>query len=298
MDFFNYASIASAFTSELWVILLVGGLCFALIFTFQGVALYTIAGREGYQNKWMAFVPFLNTYYIGVCAQKNRFYKLDTKKVAISAAVFEGVLVALYLFYYITRYAVLEANGYIGYITQDSGLGYWIEVPFIRSDLPESLNWAAWVAEHLNDYVIWYIDIVYVLLNAVLLICFFQTYACNRYVLFTITSILFPIQGILFFVVRNNKGMNYREFILKRQARQYQLYQQQQQQYYNQNPYSRNPYDGNPYNGNPYDQNRGPHTSSGTKTDDPFGDFGGNGSDGNGGGNDGGGSSPFDEFDN
>lgn len=291
MNFFNYASIASFFTSELWVSLLVGGLCFALVFAFQAVALYTIAGREGYGNRWMAFVPFLNTYYIGVCAQKNSFYRTDTKKVAISAAVFEGVLVALYVFLYVTRYGVLEANGYIGYMTQDSGLGYWIEVPFIRSDLPESLNWASWVVEHLNDYVIWYIDLVYVLLNAVLLICFFQTYACRRYVLFTITSVFFPIQGILFFVVRNNKGMNYRDFVARRQAIQYQIYQQQQQ-YYNQNPYNGNPYNGNPYNNAPNPS--APHT----KTDDPFGDLGGSDSNnGNGGNGASGGSSPFDEFD-
>lgn len=293
MEFFNYASVASEFSNVLWVALLVGGLCFALVFVFQGVALYTIAGREGYKNKWMAFVPFFNTYYIGVCGQKNRFYNMDTKKVAISAAVFEAVLVALYVLYYFARYGVLEANGFIGYRIEDTGFGYTVEVPFIRSDLPESLEWAAWIALHLNDYVIWYIDIVYVLLNAVLLVCFFQTYMSRRYVLFTITSVLFPIQGILFFVVRNNRGMNYKEFIARKRAYQYQVYQQQQQ-YYNQNPYNQNPYNGNPYNGNPYNQNQYGQTSH-TKVDDPFDDFGSNG---NSSGNSGSGGSPFDEFDN
>ena len=74
MDFFEYANIASLFTNTFWVQLLIGGLCFALVFVFQGIALYTIASRYGYKNKWMAFLPFFNTYYIGVCAQKNKFY--------------------------------------------------------------------------------------------------------------------------------------------------------------------------------------------------------------------------------
>ena len=80
MDFFQYASYAAAFTDTFWIQFLIGGLCFALVFAFQAIALFIIASREGYKNKWMAFIPFLNTYYIGVCAQKNKFYNMDTKK--------------------------------------------------------------------------------------------------------------------------------------------------------------------------------------------------------------------------
>ena len=74
MDFFEYANLALQFVDGglFWVPFLVGGLCFATVFVFEGVALYTIAKREGYKNKWMAFIPFFNTYYIGVCAQKNK----------------------------------------------------------------------------------------------------------------------------------------------------------------------------------------------------------------------------------
>ena len=77
MDFFEYASLVSSFIVEekRWVGYIVGGLCFAIIFIFQAVALYVISGREGYKNRWFAFIPFLNTYYIGVCAQKKRFFK-------------------------------------------------------------------------------------------------------------------------------------------------------------------------------------------------------------------------------
>ena len=107
-------------------------------------------------------------------------------------------------------------------------------------------------------------------METLLLICFFQTYACRRYVLFAITSVLFPIMGILFFIVRNNKAINYKEFLAAEQARQYQQYQQYRQQNYN-NPYNQN-YNQNPYNRNPYNN---PPQNSGSGTD-PFDEFGGN----------------------
>ena len=287
MAFFEFASIASFFSNLPWIELLIGGLCFALVFVFQGIALFTIASREGYSHKWMAFVPFFNTYYIGTCSQKNKFYNIDTKKVAISAAVFEAVMVALYVVYYVACYTIINSD--VAPVIKESTFGL-EEYSYPLDIVPSNLKWAAWMYNYMSEYILSVLDLVYLLLHIVLLVCFFQTYACRRYVLFTITSILFPIQGILFFVVRNNKGVNYKEFIARQQARQYQMYQQyhQQQQYYNQNPYSRNPYDNN--QGAPYN---GQHSQ--TKPDDPFEDFGGSSNGNNGGGNSG--DSPFDEFD-
>lgn len=293
MIFFTYKDIAGIFSDLLWVQLLVGGLCYALVFVFQGIALYTIAAREGYGKKWMAFVPFFNTYYIGVCAQKNKFYKVDARKLSLATAIFEAVLFALYVFNLIACSLVLPYES--PYLTTDllGNVVYGYEI----SGYPDSLNWAAWVYANMEYYILSTLDLVLMIIQICVLICFFQTYASRRYVLFTVTSVLFPIQGILFFVVRNNKGINYRQYIMAMHERQYQIYQQQQQQYYNQNPYSRqNPYNQNPYNQNQYNQN--PYNQQGpTRTDDPFEDFGGNSSNGNnGGGNSGG--SPFDEFDN
>ena len=143
---------------------------------------------------------------------------------------------------------------------------------------------------YMDKYILSTANLVLIILEICVLMCFFQTYASRRYVLFTVTSILFPIQGILFFVVRNNKGVNYRQYVAAVQAQQYRMYQQQQQ-YYNQNPYNRQPRDnGNPYQ-NPYSQQG--NSRSGTKPDDPFGDFGSDN-----GGNGANGGSPFDEFDN
>lgn len=285
MDFFKYASVVQMFTGKLWVQFLMGGLCFALVFVFQAIALYTIAVREGYDKKWMAFIPFFNTYYIGVCAQKNKFYNIDAKKIGIAAAVFEAVLVVLYIVYYVAIVMVLD------YEVEVEVTGGWLGTynSYELFGVPDNLHWAEWMYNYM-DYLLSGLSIIFLVLRIGILICFFQTYASRRCVLFAITSALFPIQGILFFIVRNNKGVNYRQYITAQRARQYQMYQQQQQYYNQQNPYNRNPYNQNPYNQNPYNQN--PYDrGSGTKTDDPFEDF----SDGHDGQNTSGGS-PFDDF--
>ena len=104
MDFFQFASYAEFFVTlsmdangdvpnRLWICLLVGGLCFLIVYVFQVVGLMTIAKREGYKNRWQIFIPFFNTYYIGVCAQKNKVYNVNARKFAIVTAVLELVMV-------------------------------------------------------------------------------------------------------------------------------------------------------------------------------------------------------------
>lgn len=287
MDFFEYASFAMYFTSEFWVQMLVGALCFAIVFIFQGIALFVIARREGFRHRWMAFIPFFNTYYIGVCSQKNRVFNIDAKTVGTVTAVFEAVLFAGYVIYYVASYLVAD---YVIEVTAVNSLGMGYVYYEIGPNLPVSLNWAAWIYSYLYKYILRFVDIVFLIFEIGLLICFFQTYACRRYVLFAITSILFPIQGILFYVVRNNKAINYRDFVRAEQARQYRMYQQYQQQ--------QNNFNGNPYNRNPYSRNRGDYDGydngnsrqQQTPPDDPFDGLGGSGSDNS--------SSPFDDFDN
>lgn len=292
MDFFNYANLALQFvnTDSMYVPFIVGGICFLIVFVFQAVGLYVIAGHEGYKNRWMAFVPFANTYYIGVCGQKNRaFSSVDTRYLSLAAAVLEFLLVGGYIVFYVAQFQLLEAGCVYEWVEETS---YGFSLPsYVLRNVPVELAWAAWCFECLDRYILTWVDLVFLILQVFVLSAFFQTYSARRYFLFTVTSILFPIQGILIFILRNNRGMNYREFMLREQERQYKMYQQYRQSYdqnpYNQNPYSRDdPY--NNYNG-PRGQN---NPSSGSSQHDPFSDLGGNGSDGNSGGGDN--SDPFD----
>ncbi len=280
MDFFDYASISLRFVNAdtIWVPLLVGALCFLTVFVFQACGLYVIAGHEGYKNRWMAFVPFVNTYYIGVCGQKNRtFRSVDTRWLALAAAILEFLLVIGYIVSYVAQFKLIDA----GCVYEVEELGaYGLPVTsYVLRNVPADLAWAAWCYEVLG-YILVAFDVVFIALQVFVLSAFFQTYAARRYFLFTLTSVLFPVQGILIFILRNNKGMNYRDFMRREQERQYRMYQQYQQQNFNQNPYNQNPYSRNDgygqgeYNGqNPYNGGYGSHGSGNTQ-DDPFSEFG------------------------
>lgn len=284
MEFLEYMSYADYFVDQLWVSLLVGGLCFAIVYVFKAVGLFTIAVREGYKNKWMAFVPFLNTYYIGVCGQKNKFLNFDTKKLAIVVAVLEFVLFSVFIlsevaFYLVRPYLltveedpetiselILGSSSY-PYLPKGFGLDY-----------PE-LAWAAWCFNYL-DYILYPIEIIYRLGLLAVITCFFQTYSTRHYLLFTLASIFVPVQGILIFAVKNNKGMSYAEYVRKMQESMYRQYRSQQN-----NPYN-NPYSGG-YN-NPHQNGQPPYGGQGSAPEDPFSEYGNNSNS----------SDPFDEFKN
>ncbi len=180
MDFFEYASMADIFApTKLWVQLLIGGLCFAIVFIFEAIGLYTIAVRNGYKNKWMAFIPFFNTYYIGVCAQKNKFYNVNTKTIGLIAAITEAVLVFLYIFALISGSLV---DKYLEKVTETHWLfGEYETYTLNIGAVPDNLQWAAWVYRYMSTYILSILDLVFNIMQIILLICFFQTYAVKNF---------------------------------------------------------------------------------------------------------------------
>lgn len=309
MEFFEIANIAEvAFMSDvykryMWAYLAIGGCVFAVIYILRAVALYTIAVREGFKNRWMAFVPFFSTYYIGVVSEKNTVFRVKAKYVSLAAAVIEVIYCALAILYYVAMYLVFK-GGYAKPVYETMVyFGKQMEVltGYDLGELPANLSWADWVFSNFSDYILSWVQLAYVILNVFLLISFFRTYASPRYVLFSVLSILFPIGGIFMFAVRNNRGKNYVEYLKEQRQRQYRMYQEYmrgQGGMDGQNGQGGSNY-GSYYGGgqgDPYAQQR-PQTPP----DDPFGDLGSsNGGDrsGNGGGTSGEPYDPFDDLNN
>ena len=281
-----------AYKNYLWLYLLLCGVCYLEVYAFEAVALYTIASRNGVGRKWMAFVPVVNTYYMGVLSQKNSVYRLKANHIGIVAAVCEGLCLALAVLSYVATFLIF-CGGYAEpfYTTQIYG-GLSIEIldGYNLVGLPESLSWTVWVFNNLDFYITDWINIIYIIAEIMLLICFFQTYAAKNYLVFAIVSVLFPIKGIFMFVTRNNKAVNYRDYIMERQQRQYRMYQE----YMRNNP---PPQGGHGYNrqNSPYSNNSAGNSSS----QDPFSEFGnGKSSSGSSGGGSASGEDPFDGLGN
>jgi uncharacterized membrane protein YgcG len=289
MDFFVFANTAQGIllsytdsvTTILFYSVIIGFIGFAILYAFEACALYSIAKREGYDKRWMAFVPILNNYYIGKVSEKNRVFNIPAKTLGLVVAILEGILVVRYILYYIALF-VLADKGYlmVGY-SNATILGETVTSAdgFYTYATPDNLTWATWMATNLTSYLFELIDLVYFAFEIMLLIAFFQTYYSKRYLLFTICAIIFPVQGILMFVVRKNKGKNYRQFVREQQEMQYRAYQEYNRRNMNSNPYNYNPYSGRtqqPPTSNPYEAPK-----SGDAPNDPFDDFGTNSSNGN-----------------
>lgn len=268
MDFFRIAQVAEAFMEPAdWRLSMIyGGVIFLIVFVFQAIALYTIASHAGIKYKWMAFVPFLSTYYIGVCARKNKAFGLDSKVVGIIMASLEFALCAGYIMHYVGYHfaepfiETVESQDFYGLIFPESTI----------QNIDPKYAWAGFCYQTLGDILDW-VSLIYLFGQVMLLSAFFQTYATRRYFIFTLCSVLFPIQGILFFAVRNNTGMSYREYVMREQERRYRMYRQYSQS----NPYDQNNYNQNNYNQgygerpNGYDDYSRPETGN----EDPFDEF-------------------------
>lgn len=272
MEFFEIANIAElAFMSDvykryLWAYLVIGGGFFAVIYTLQAVALFTIARREGFKHKWMAFLPFFNTYYIGVVSEKNTVFRAKAKYVALAAALVEVVYCALAILYYIATYAIFK-GGYAEPVRETLVYGTQFDIVVgYKLDLPEHLAWAGWVYDNLQDYILYWVQLANAILKVFLLVAFFRTYAAPRYVLFSVLSVIFPLGGIFMFVVRNNRGRNYIDYLREQQQRQYRMYQE----------YMRNSGQGGSAYGGDYGGQSDPYAQQHTQTppDDPFGGLG------------------------
>lgn len=276
MEFFELLSWMNMFMpygfepfTALWVSAVIAGALFAVLFALQAIALWTISGREGYRHRWMSFVPFLNTYYIGEVSDKNRFYNLPARAVSAALAVVELLLAAGFILYYVVA-GMVYAGGLYDTVTQTSALTGQVLIVGYQASSGIRGTWLAWIFDNLLT-ILSYVQLLYILLNVLVVITFFQTYACRRYVLMSLGCVLFPVKGILMFAVRGNRGMNYRDYVRGEQRRRYEAYQQ----YSNQN--GGNAYGGyNPYNGRPSapppgDPYEDPREGSG---EDPFGGMG------------------------
>lgn len=255
----------------LWIYFLIGAICFAIVYAFKAAALFIIARREGYNHRWMAFVPFLNTYYTGVVSSKNKILSLKPATVAIVAAAIEFVYVAMYIVYCVAQLLIFE-GGYatpdINYMAVGNEVREIFTGSYVLGELPHSLDWAGWVFTYFNSAFLYWLSLLNLVLTIFLMIAFFQTYACRRYVLFALLASIFSISGILMFAVRNNAGKNYGQYLKEKQYRQYQMYQEYMRQNggFNNNNYGSNPYNGGSLYGSPSDPFDGMGGSNGNRS--------------------------------
>ena len=227
-------------------------------FVLQGFGLYAMAKKRGYEKKGLAFIPFVNVWYMGKLAGECNFFGQKVKKAGMYAMIAQIVTAVLSL-------TVLAAEMYLWIRhgapeVTEMGSAYW----------PGLKDFSQTVAQfyELSGYLLSIFQLIYEILLVVLLIGLYRRYTPKNYMALGILTLFVPASRyIVIFVLRNRQSIDYEAYMRARRE----AYMRQQQQYYNRygNPYN-NPYS-NPYN-SPYGSQHG-NGSSRPAPEEPFAEF-------------------------
>ena len=256
IDFYNigYTMMVYKLLRSYLAVLLIAIVLYAVNFTLEAIGLYTMAKQAKSEHQWMAFVPFFNTYLIGELGGDGYLFSAKIKRSGLWAVIAEAIAFAGSAFYFILCY-LIDTNCTYNPTTNT------------YTDVPKSLAWAVLSIDYLS-IVVSLLNLAYLIFLFVVLFAFFKKYFHRNPMIMTVSAYFFPFtKGAILFALRNNKPVDYEEFLRRRQE----LYRRQFQNGnpYNQNPYNRNPY-GNPYR-NPSDEPRRPPFEG--EPPDPFEEF-------------------------
>lgn len=258
----RYYTISLSVTVGLYLILLILG----------GIGLYTMAKRAGMNGRWMAFIPFLNTYYAGKLAGETHFFGQKMKRAGLYAMLMEILYVALEVFLAVTAIILTKTCAYSLEYDRYGNLAW----TFNSSRVPSSLQWLVNVQYYtgLIAYLLWFVLLVFM---CVLFTALFRKYYARSPVLMTFLCAILPFRGIVLFAVRKNTPVDYNAY-MRRRAEEFARRNQPYGGYNNYNGYNGNGgYNGNNngFNGAPPDDpfNEFGSKSSGNAPDDPFDEF-------------------------
>ena len=221
---------------------------YLILLVFGGIGLNKLAKKQGLKHRWMAFLPFFNTYYAGKLAGETQFFGQKMKRVGLYAMISEILYVALQLFVLVAviisffpQYLTLEVeNGELSGEPNDS-MPAWVQ---------PAITYGSLVA-----YLLWFFVIVFF---CVLYVSFFRKYYARGPILLAFLSAVLPFRGFTIFAVRNNAPVDYNDYIRRRT-----------QAYMRGNGYNQPPY-------GPYGPGNGGYGSGGPQNGpDPFEGFGG-----------------------
>ncbi len=245
-------------------------LIWSALFVLQGVGVSTMAKNRGIGKRYLAFLPFVNLLYLGRLAGDCDFFGHKMKRPGLYAMIAQ---IAATLFYALlcSAEAVLFTK-YAGNLTINSTTG--------------TIVWTGLTgfAEVINNFYYYWGDmicsitgLIYEILVFLIMISLLKKYYAKGYMMLSIVQLFFPMaRYIIVFAVRNNKAIDYNEYMRAK----YDAYMRRA--YQNGNPYGAPPYGnpyGNPYGTPPYGQNQGqaapqdPFSEFDSGDKDPFGDL-------------------------
>ena len=192
----------------------IGGLLlFATVFVLQGFGISKMAKNRGLEKRWLAFVPFVNIWYLGKLSGDGQFFGQRMKNTGLYAMI--GQIIATGV-----TWAMIISEAYLFY-------------------------------EYVSLYLVMIFQLICQVLLFILLTSLFKQYAPRNYSILSFMCLLVPLARFFtIFALRNRKAIDYDAYMRARREAYARRYQQMYgPNPYGNGPYGQNPYgqSQNPY---------------------------------------------------
>lgn len=230
------------------------------LFLLQGFGLFAMAKNRGMKKRWLAFLPFVNLWYVGKIVGECTVFGQRMKRAGVYAMIAQ-ILTTLACFLTIGSQVYLMVE--VGAPSYDQfGLPYWTGLTGFGAVAYKTFN--------VVSLILPIFQLIYEVLLIILLVALLKKYAPGNYFILSMLCLFVPYaRYIVIFVLRKRSAIDYEAYMRARRE----AYMRQQQQYNGYNGGYGNSY-GNPYgrpNGNPYTENGAKNESK----DEPFSEFSG-----------------------
>ena len=236
----------------------IGGLLlFATVFVLQGFGISKMAKNRGLEKRWLAFVPFVNIWYLGKLSGDGQFFGQRMKNTGLYAMI--GQIIATGV-----TWAMIISEAYLFY---EYGVPNVVNDSYCWTGLT---GFAKTVEQFytVSLYLVMIFQLICQVLLFILLTSLFKQYAPRNYSILSFMCLLVPLARFFtIFALRNRKAIDYDAYMRARREAYARRYQQM---------YGPNPYGNGPYGQNPYGQSQNPYGQSGAaqkKPEDPFEEF-------------------------
>lgn len=195
-----------------------GGLYLIGLF-MGGFALMKMSKRLDMKNTWLGYLPFGNTYLTGKLAGETNFLGKKMKRAGLYAMIAEICYVLFEVAYLVVSMMFVNED-FFELVTVDESTQYWqLNIGLVSQIAPE-LNWLVKfsLAMEILAYVARFAALF---LFSLLFFAFFRKYYVRGPLLMTVLCVVLPVRGFVLFAVRNNKPIDYANFMRRRMEEMY-----------------------------------------------------------------------------
>lgn len=222
----------------------------SVLFLLQAFGLYKMAKNRGIKNRALAFVPFVNIWFVGKLAGECHFFGQKVKRAGMYAMIAQ-IIGTLLCFLTIAAEMYLWIEHGTPQI-DEQGVAYWIGLTGFDNRVSKFYI--------LSGYFLSIVQLIYKMFLVVLFMGLYKQYSPKNYLALGLLTLFVPLSRyIIVFVLRKRKAIDYEAYMRAKREE----YVRQCQQYHT--PY------GNPYQ-SPYGGQQG-NSPTPPKPEEPFGEF-------------------------